>query len=71
MVNRRILSYLLSHFRRQQPTNCLSVFDHFMGLALKGLQTCSLLNLEEYIYTSHKVTLFLKKVISANAKISL
>ena len=21
----------------QQPTNCLSVFDHFVGLALKGL----------------------------------
>ena len=23
--------------RRQQPANCLSVFDHFVGLALKGL----------------------------------
>ena len=23
--------------RRQQPTNCLSVFDHVVGLALKGL----------------------------------
>ena len=23
--------------RRQQATNCLSVFDHFVGLALKGL----------------------------------
>ena len=23
--------------RRQQPTNCLSVFDHFVTLALKGL----------------------------------
>ena len=22
--------------RRQKPTNCLSVFDHFEGLALKG-----------------------------------
>ena len=22
---------------RQQPTNCLSVFDHFAGLAFKGL----------------------------------
>ena len=22
---------------RRQPTNCLSVFDHFVGLALKGL----------------------------------
>ena len=24
----------------QQPTNCLSMFDHFVGLALKGLK-CS------------------------------
>ena len=23
--------------RRQQPTNCLSVFDHFARLVLKGL----------------------------------
>ena len=23
--------------RRQLPTNCLTVFDHFMNLALKGL----------------------------------
>ena len=22
---------------RQQPTNCLSVFDHFVGLGIKGL----------------------------------
>ena len=24
--------------RRQKPTNCLSVFDHFVGLALKRLR---------------------------------
>ena len=24
--------------RWQQPMNCLSVFDHFVGLALKGLK---------------------------------
>ena len=24
--------------RRLLPTNCLSVFDHFVGLALKGLR---------------------------------
>ena len=24
--------------RRQQPTICMSVFDHFLGLALKGLK---------------------------------
>ena len=23
---------------RQKPTSCLSVFDHFVGLALKGLK---------------------------------
>ena len=23
--------------RRQQPTNCFSVFDHIVGLPLKGL----------------------------------
>ena len=23
--------------RRQQPTNCLKVFNHFVGLPLKGL----------------------------------
>ena len=28
--------------RRQQPTNCLSVFNHFVGLALKELNTESL-----------------------------
>ena len=27
--------------RRQQPTNCLSVFDRFMGLVFKEL-TCAL-----------------------------
>ena len=27
--------------RRQKPTNCLSVFDHFVGLALTGLKTIS------------------------------
>ena len=25
--------------RQLLPTNCLNVFDHFMGLALKGLRT--------------------------------
>ena len=28
--------------RRQQPTNCLSVFDHFVGLALKRLRILNL-----------------------------
>ena len=29
--------------RRQQPTNCLSVFDHFVGLALKRLKKIKIL----------------------------
>ena len=28
----------LNQFVGKLPTNCLSVFDHFMGLALKGLR---------------------------------
>ena len=27
----------LKQFAGNLPTNCLSVFDHFMGLALKGI----------------------------------
>ena len=27
-----------SLIHQQQPMNCLSVFDHFVGLALKGLR---------------------------------
>ena len=29
--------------RRQQPTNCLSVFDHFLGLAVKQLTSMAML----------------------------
>ena len=32
--------------RQQQLTNCLSVFDHFKGLALKGLRLMILGNKE-------------------------
>ena len=34
--------------RRQLQTNCLSVFDHFVGLALKGLRE----NIEQEISTT-------------------
>ena len=30
-------SYTLKQFVGKFPTNCLSLFDHFVGLALKGL----------------------------------
>ena len=31
--------------RRQKPTNCLSVFDHFVGLALKWLRKFDILSI--------------------------
>ena len=31
-------SNTLKQFAGKLPTNCLSVFDHFIGLALKGLR---------------------------------
>ena len=31
-------SNILKQFAENMPTNCLSVFDHFVGLALKGLK---------------------------------
>ena len=34
-------SNTLKQFVDILPTNCLSVFDHFMNLALKGLKSCS------------------------------
>ena len=38
--------------RPQEPTNCLSVFDHFVGLALKELngETREHALLSEYIF---------------------
>ena len=29
----------IQKIRQQQPTNCLSAFDYFVGLALKGLNS--------------------------------
>ena len=37
--------------RRQQPTNCLNVFNHFVGLALKGLSSI----FGECLFTSAQV----------------
>ena len=39
--------------RRQQLTNCLSVLDHFVGLALKGL---NLNGLEECLWALSRLT---------------
>ena len=30
---------MVNTLKQFEPTNCLSVFDHFVGLALKGLKT--------------------------------
>ena len=37
-VNITKLSNTLKHFVGNLPTNCLSVFDHFVGLTLKALK---------------------------------
>ena len=34
--------------RRQKPTNCLSKFDHFEGLALKGLSFACKINQNDF-----------------------
>ena len=49
---------------RQQPTNCLSVFDHFVGVALKGLNT----PLKVMQYLLQKDVVFLFQISSTNAK---
>ena len=40
----------------QQLTNCLSVFDHFVGLALKGLRGV-------WLKTAAKSSLFFKNIL--------
>ena len=35
------------------PTNCLSVFDHFVGLALKWLSYVFFICIEKFIYLIH------------------
>ena len=37
------MAKLTQAIRRQKPTNYLSVFDHFVGLALKGLNSFRLM----------------------------
>ena len=38
-------SNILKQFVGKLPANCLSVFDHFSGLALKGLNTLSVVSM--------------------------
>ena len=44
-------SNTLKQFVSSLPTNCLSVFDHSVGLALKGLTGLGLLKLFDLIYS--------------------
>ena len=58
-------SNTLKQFVGNLPTNCLSVFDHFVILALKGLIYCSLIKCfpnNQIIYFSHQVHPILHQV---------
>ena len=46
--------------RQKQATNCLSVFDHFVGLTLKGLTVNAVIN--HLVTTGHFVTTCIKKL---------
>ena len=57
-------SNTLKQFVGKLPTNCLSVFDHFVGLALKGLithQEACLCDRESTINTEVATGVFCKK----------
>ena len=41
---------LTQTIRRHQPMNCLSVLDHFVGLALKGLSSTITYILNENVH---------------------
>ena len=49
--------------RRQQPTNFLSVFDHFMGLALKGLRVFSKSCVWSFVLQDWTLKVFLQGVL--------
>ena len=52
IINPTKWSNTLKQFVRNLPANCLSVFDHFVGLALKGLKyLICLFNLGATIFT--------------------
>ena len=67
-------SNTLKQFVGKLPTNCLSMLDHFVGLALKGLMQCYLMILSQilllqfltdkwWIWTSIKYNLITKNQI--------
>ena len=44
--------------RRLLPTNCLSVFDHFVGLALKGLNKTNFFGSREFDFKYSNTDMF-------------
>ena len=46
--------------RRQQPTNCLSLFDHFVGLVVKELNTSDFETLTKALNTLNHESLIVK-----------
>ena len=52
-------SNTLKQFVGNLPTNCLSVFDHFMGLALKGLKKLGFFSLTLWLFFFNFFTLSL------------
>ena len=40
--------------RQQQPTNCLSVFDYFVGLELKGLKVVHIGEVARWVFPTNK-----------------
>ena len=48
-------SNTLKQFVGKLPTNCLSVFDHFVKLALKGLINMILIETKTYINLKYKL----------------
>ena len=51
--------------RRSKPATCLSVFDHFVGLALKGLRQCQRSMME--LLCENRCPTKIKKIISGVA----
>ena len=47
-------SNTLKQFVGNLPTNCLSVFDHFVKLTLKGLILCDLVRYSVFIFCSNE-----------------
>ena len=47
--------------RRLLPTNCLSVFDHFVGLALKGLIQQTITQYNDTLDEIRVITCWVKK----------